>query len=351
MSKLKIERPDEKRRVRKRNLIAIACVLVLLTPFIVGGGWLWFQVNAFGDPGKEVTIDIAKGSSTSTIGSILENHKVVRSGSAFAVYSKLARRGPYQAGQYEIATNISASQAARILEKGPKINYEAFSIIPGQRLADVGANVDELPNMSGEKFLSLSQSGEFVSKFLPEGSTNLEGLLLPETYSISDTETEGDILRRAMEEFDARAQANGLSGEQHGLTTYQLIIVASLIEKEARYVDDRPMIASVIYNRLGINMRLQIDASVIYGQGRGSGAPTSAELKQDTPFNTYTRAGLPPTPISMISMASLRAALDPAESEYLYYVIKNSQTGEHAFAKTYDEHLANIEKAKASGDL
>jgi UPF0755 protein len=351
MTKLKIERPEEKKRVRKRNIAALVVVLVLLTPFLLGGMWLWFQINSFGSAGKPVTINIPTGTGTTGIGDILEDKDVVRSGTAFAVYSRLANRGPYQAGQYSVPTNISASEAATVLEKGPKINYEKFSIIPGQRLIDVQNNVDDLPELSGETFGEVASSGQYRSRYQPTDSTNLEGLLLPETYSISDTETEANIIQRALQEFDARAQANGLTGDANGLSPYEIIIVASLIEKEARYVEDRPLIASVIYNRLAIDMRLQIDASVIYGAGRSGGSLSRAELQTDTPYNTYTRSGLPPTPISMISMASLRAALNPAESNYLYYVISDAETGEHAFAETFEEHLVNIQKAKDSGDL
>ena len=351
MSKFKIHKPQEKIRARKRTTATLIVVFILLLPFLFGGGWLWFQIHAFGDPGSKVTIEITQGSGVSEIGSILEKNDVVRSGTAFAFYSKFARRGPYQAGQYEMQKNIDASQAASILEKGPIINYDKFTIIPGERLVDVKSNVDKLPKMTAEGFQAILDTGVYKSRYQPEGSSNLEGLLLPETYQISTTETEDDIIRRSLQEFDARAQNNGLSGDFKGLTPYQLITVASLIEKEARFADDRPLIASVIYNRLAAGMPLQIDATVLYGLGRSSGSLSNADLKTDTPYNTYTRKGLVPTPISMISMESLRAALNPADTSYLYYVLINPDTGEHAFAKTYEEHLKNIEQAKANGAL
>lgn len=351
MSKFKIQRPDEKQRARKRNFATFTVVILLLLPFILGGAWFWLQLNTLGSPGKVVSVDIPKGSGVSAIGSILEKNSVVKSGSAFSIYSKLARRGPYQAGQYEMPTNIDASQAATILEKGPKINYDAFTIIPGERLVDVQAKVDDLPNMTAEGFQSVLDSHRYVSKFQPTPETSAEGLLLPETYSISSSETEADLIRRAMEEFDARASANGLTGSFNGYSAYQLITIASLIEKEARYSEDRPKIASVIYNRLAQGMPLQIDATVLYGLGRSGGSLSIGDLKVDTPYNTYIHTGLVPTPISMISMDSLRAALNPADTDYLYYVLIDSKTGQHAFSKTYDEHLQNIEKAKQNGAL
>ena len=124
-----------------------------------------------------------------------------------------------------------------------------------------------------------------------------------------------------------------------------------MIEKEARFEGDRKLIASVIYNRLSKDMLLQIDATVLYGLGKSGGSLSLADLKVDGPYNTYINKGLVPTPISMISMSSLRAALNPEPSTFLYYVLKDAKTGEHAFANTYQEHLANIEKAKQDGAL
>lgn len=351
MSKLKIQRPEEKVRVRRRNALTLFVVLLLLSPFIFGGAWLWFQINTFGSPGEKVSIEIAKGSGVSEIGETLEKNGVVKSGRGFAIYTKLNRRGPYQAGQYEINKNLDAGQAASVLEKGPKINYDKFTIIPGQRLIDVQKNVGKLPGLSSEKFNQAASSGIYKSKFMPPESTNLEGFLLPETYQISSSENEEDIIRRSLEEFEARAQTNGLNGDANGYSAYQIVTIASLIEKEARYEDDRALISSVIYNRLKMDMLLQIDATVLYGLGRSGGSLSKSDLAKDTPFNTYTRKGLVPTPISMISMSSLRAALEPAESDYLFYVLIDAKTGKHAFSKTYEEHLNNIEIAKQNGAL
>ncbi|MFN8015189.1 MAG: endolytic transglycosylase MltG [Acidimicrobiia bacterium] len=351
MSRFKIQKKNEKVRARKRNIATLLAILFLLMPFILGSFWLWYQISAFGDPGKAIAIEIPKGTSTTGIGKVLEKNNVVRSGTAFAIYSKLKSRGPFQAGQYKIKTNISAAQAASVLEKGPIINYDNFTIIPGQRLQDIKSYVGKLPNMTADKFQEILDSNKYRSKFQPDGVNNLEGFLLPETYQISTTENEEDIIRRSLQEFDARAQNNGLDGEVNGLNPYQIITLASLIEKEAQRDDERAKIASVIYNRLSINMPLQIDASVLYGLGRGSGSLTTKDLKTNTPFNTYTNKGLPPSPISMISMKSLGAALNPETTEYLYYVLIDKKTGKHAFSKTYQEHLANIEIAKQNGAL
>ena len=351
MSKFKIQTLSEKLRARKRTRATLIVVLVLLLPFLIAGSWFWLQINPITGAGEKVEFVIERGSGTSAIGEILEKNGVVNSGTAFAYYSKLARRGPYQAGTYELNKNLGARDAATVLEKGPIVNYDSFTIIPGQRLIDVKTNVAKLPNLSEQGFQTGLDSGAFRSKFQPEQVTTLEGLLLPETYSISTSETESDIIRRSLQEFDARATANGLAGDYNGYSAYEIIVIASMIEKEARFEGDRKLIASVIYNRLSKDMLLQIDATVLYGLGKSGGSLSLADLKVDGPYNTYINKGLVPTPISMISMSSLRAALNPEPSTFLYYVLKDAKTGEHAFANTYQEHLANIEKAKQDGAL
>ncbi len=351
MSRLKIERPTEILRVKRRKRATLLVISILLLPFLLAGSWFYLQVKPISSAGAKVKIVIERGSGVSQIGQVLEKNGVIGSANAFVLYSKSARRGPYQAGTYELHKNLGARAAAIVLEKGPIINYDKFTIIPGQRLVDVIENVGKLPNFSSERLRQELDSGVYRSKFQPEEINTLEGLLLPETYSISSSETEKDIIRRSLQEFDARARANGLEDEHNGFSAYEIIIIASLIEKEARYEGDKELIASVIYNRLKIDMLLQIDATVLYGLGRSGGSLSINNLQTDTPFNTYIHKGLVPTPISMISMSSLRAALNPAQSNYLYYVLKNSETGEHEFAQTYEQHLANIEKAKSNGVL
>jgi UPF0755 protein len=351
MSKLKITKPKEKRRLRKRNRKTVIGLLIFLSPIFIFAAYMWFNISSIGSPGKKTTVEIVSGSSVSDIGNTLEANGIVNSGTAFSLYSKISTRGPYQAGKYEMRKNIGASAAADVLEKGPKINYDNFTIIPGERLVDVANNIGELPGLSVENFNEIVNAGDYRSKFMPQGTNNLEGFLLPETYRVSAGENEGDLIRNSLQSFEARAQANGLISDFRGLTPYQVIIVASLIEKEARFSDDRTKIASVIYNRLEKDMLLQIDATVLYGLGKNGGALSLSDLEKDTPYNTYLHKGLPSTPISMISMDSLLAALNPADTTFLFYVLTDADTGEHKFANTYEEHLVNISDSKSRGVL
>ena len=351
MARLKITKPKEKKRVKKRNRKTLIGISIFLIPILIFSAYMWYSISAIGSPGKKMTLNITSGSSTALIGDVLEKNDIINSGTAFTFYSKLAGRGPYQAGQYEFRKNIGASVAADILEKGPVISYDKFTIIPGQRLSEISKNVGKLPGLSSHAFEVIASEGDYRSKYMPEGINNLEGFLLPETYQVSSGENEGDIIRNSLQSFETRAELNGLSVPFRNLTAYQVVTVASLIEKEARFPGDRDKIASVIYNRLAINMPLQIDATVLYGLGRSSGSLSKKDLATDTPYNSYLYKGIPSTPISMISMASLKAALNPADTQYLYYVLTDKKTGEHKFARTYEEHLANIADSKARGVL
>jgi UPF0755 protein len=351
MSRLKITKPKERRRLKRRNRKTLIAIAIFLTPLIIISGFMWYNISAIGSPGKKVTIEIVPGSSTNKIAEILEKNGIINSAKVFAIYSKLGSRGPFQSGKYEIQKNLGASKAADALEKGPKINYENFTIIPGERIVDISKKAGELPGLTTKRFDEILKEGDYRSKFMPAETNNLEGFLLPETYLIASGENEGDLIRNSLQSCETRAELNGLTSEFKGLTPYQIVIVASLIEKEARFDGDRTKIASVIYNRLEIGMPLQIDATVLYGLGRSGGSLSNADLKKDTPFNTYLNKGLPPTPISMISMDSLKAALNPADTDFMFYVLTDKKTGEHKFGKTYEEHLLNIEDAKSRGVL
>jgi UPF0755 protein len=176
--------------------------------------------------------------------------------------------------------------------------------------------------------------------------------LWPDTYRVGDTEDEIDVIGSMVSQFEQHADALGLEfATTHGLTPYQILTVASLIEAEAKLDEDRPLIASVIYNRLREGMPLQIDATVLYASGDPDKQTiTEADLAFDSPFNTYVHGGLPPTPISSVTEASLNAALRPADTPYFFYVIGDAN-GKHVFAETGEQHEANVNAARAAGLL
>jgi len=207
-----------------------------------------------------------------------------------------------------------------------------------------------------------------VSAFRPQGVTSLEGLLFPDTYQVSNADNEPQVVERMVTLMERVANQEDIETKAaiQGRTPYEVLIVASMIEKEAKLDEDRPKIARVIYNRLYLGMPLQIDATLLYGQPRGTSP--SAMRDVDTPYNTYMHTGLPPTPIANPGRASIQAALNPSANPsvgdpicqvlpdptqnciYLYYVLANEQGG-HAFAVTLEQHEANVQRARDLGLL
>jgi UPF0755 protein len=220
---------------------------------------------------------------------------------------------------------------------------------PGFTLKQIADRVGQIPGHTAAKFLAAAAAGTSRSKYQPAGTNVLEGLLFPDTYFVGAKETDDSILKRLVSHFDQIADKDGLASSTK-VTSYQALIVASLVEKEVKVPEEAPTIAAVIYNRLAKKMQLQIDATLCYAKGGCPPLPTDADKKLTSPYNTYAIAGLPPTPIASVSEVSLKAALAPANVPYLYYVISDS-AGHHAFATTNDEQNKNVAAARAKGLL
>jgi UPF0755 protein len=223
----------------------------------------------------------------------------------------------------------------------------------------------EINHISAAEFTKALTNGSVKSKYLPKGQKSLEGLLFPDTYQVAGNETAAKVAQRMSDLMLRVGNQEGLDNAptRVGVTPYQALIVASIIEREAKTDADRYKIARVIYNRLFFGMPLQVDATLFYGQ---DASKSFDELKAiDSPYNSYLHAGLPPTPIANPGRASIRAALNPAANPlpgdplckslpndspcvYLYYVLSDAK-GNHAFAVTAEQHAANVARARAAG--
>jgi len=202
-----------------------------------------------------------------------------------------------------------------------------------------------------DTFLQVAQSGAVRSKYQPPEVASPEGLLYPDTYFVSKDETDDQILTRLVSAFDQKADEVGLAAPNAaGLSPYQTIVAASLVEREAKLDEDRPLISAVIHNRLVAGTPLQIDATVCFAKGGCTESPSAADLAVDSQYNTYRVAGLPPTPISSVTAKSLRAAQNPSAEPYLFYVLSD-KNGKHKFATTQEEHERNVEEARQKGLL
>lgn len=254
------------------------------------------------------------------------------------------------------------------LRTPPERTFTRVTFPEGFTLRQISARLGSVVDkMTAEGLMDAASSGEIRPRFLPDGQSSLEGLLFPDTYQVSNSESEGQVIERmvAMMERIARQEDLEDRADQLGLTPYEVLIIASMIEREAKIDEDRPKISAVIRNRLQLGMLLQIDATLYY---ENSTDISFSELRTiDSPYNSYMYRGLPPTPIANPGRASIRAALypappptpgdpicrplpDPTRCSYLYYVLADERGG-HAFAATAEQHENNVRIALAAGLL
>lgn len=310
--------------------------------------------------GLDVEIEIPPGASASAIGAILEAGGVIESSRAFE--NAVRERGDssrLKAGFYAMTTGMAVDDAIDTLVEGPApVETFRLTVIEGLRIDEMLASIAAQTDFDPAELRQLLLDGSVVSPFLPdelpEGTDPIvawEGLLAPDTFEFEvDVEPEV-VLQRLADLLALRLERQDWSAlDDLGLTPYDGLIIASLIEREAKVDIDRELISSVIYNRLDIGQALQIDATVIYAMGENPGRVLERDLEIDSPWNTYRNPGLPPTPIAGVRLASLAAAADPAETGFFYYVLF-TEDGEHAFAETLDEHNRNVAEARANGIL
>lgn len=339
---------------RARRWVILTLIVLVASAATVGGAvtWVRHQMNPPGAPGADVAVTIKAGSSTPAIAKTLSRAGVIGDDRVFAYWAKLNGKGPFLAGDYVLKKRSDYSVVAAALTKGTAPGFDRFVVPEGLRLQEVAARVGQLPGRSAERFVQLASEGPARSRYQPAGGTNLEGFLYPSTYFLDKKATEATVIDRMVNAFDSvaddvdlREGANALK-----LTPYQVVIVASLIEREAKVPEDRARIAEVMYNRLAKSMPLQIDATLLYAQGRTSGSLTDKDKLTASPYNTYLNKGLPPAPIASPGRASLEAALHPDSGPFLYYVVTDA-AGHHAFAATLDEHNKNVALARSRGLL
>lgn len=311
------------------------------------------QFDPAGPPGKEVTVQIKSGSSFSAVAGQLERAGVVPSGWALRMWAKVDGVPVVKAGEYTFHANSSDGQALRVMATGPKTPTDKLVIPEGLTLKQIAQRVGALPGMSAQRFLDLANGGTIRSQYEPGDVNSLEGLLFPDTYLLSSSDNERTLLQRMVNEFNSYASQLGVdqADQRVGHSPFETIIIASMIEAEAKVPDDRGKISQVINNRLFKAMPLQIDATVLYALGEHKSRVTNDDLKVRSPYNTYRVQGLPPGPICSPGKASIEAALNPTPGTWLYYVVTDPSTGAHSFATTEDEYRANLQRAREAGAL
>ena len=344
---------------RRRGSNLKGCVAVLIAAAVVIGGFYFVLTRGvelirdqfssaedFGGPGRgKVTFEVHEGDSLAAMGRNLKKQGVVASVQAFteAAAAEPASTG-IQVGFYRLQKEMPAADALEVLVDPDNILKNTVTVPEGLRVADIVDVLADKTDFSKAQYEKvLANPGGLGLPSYANG--NAEGYLFPSTYDLGPKETPESILKSMVARWKQAADDADLEGraEELGYTPAELMIVASLVEAEAARDEDRGKVARVIYNRLEgdeTNGLLQIDASVNYGLQQELGvALTTEQLQQDTPYNTYTRPGLPPTPIEAPGDAAIAAAAAPTEGDWYYYVTTNLRTGETKFASTYPEFL------------
>ena len=310
-------------------------------------------------PGVEVTVVVPAGSSARAISNQLEDQAVIADGSAFL--AEVEQRGAtdqLKAGTYVLVSGADYDVLIGELVAGAPTESARLTVIEGLRIEEMLESIAAQTPHTVDELSAVLLDGTVNSAFLvdagPQGMPELtrwEGLLSPDTYQFNVDASPEVILQRLADTLASRMDTVDWSLlEERGLTPYDGLIIASLIEKEAKLEEERPLISSVIHNRLESGQALQIDATIIYALDNEAREVTFADLEIDSPYNTYQRFGLPPTPISGVRVSSLQAAADPAETDYLYYVLID-EDGTHGFSETLEEHEALKRQAKEDGVL
>lgn len=325
-------------------------VVIGIVVAVVAGLYVKGQINGSAS-GPDVQLTIPKGSSATAIAEILEDKEVVSSATVFRLYVRVKGVDGFQAGDYTLRRRQPYSQVIGALRKGPEITMDRITIPEGFVLTQIAERVGRLPGRSAEKFLELANSGQVRSEFQPDGNNNLEGLLLPDTFFVTEKDDERAILERMVSAFDQEATSMGIreAATRFNLTPYEVVTVASMVEREAKVDGDRGKVASVIYNRLRKKMTLGIDATLLYAL-KGDAVELSKRPNQPSPYNTRLIPGLPPTPIASPGRASLQAAIAPEETDFIYYVL-TSADGYHAFTASAAEFNRLVADARRKGLL
>jgi UPF0755 protein len=334
-------------RHRWRSLVLVGLGLVVL---VVVAGTLWVRAEASpsGPPGAQVILTVHSGGGVDQLASALQSRSVIGSGLAYRIWSRFHSTPAILPGAYAFDKNSSFGTVGAVVSAGP--NVFDLDIPPGFTVSEVAERVGQFPGYDATSFESLATSGTVRSPWQPAGSTNLDGLLGTGEYTLVPGETATTLLSKMINRFDVEADQIGLAAgaAKLGFTPYQIITIASIVEKEGVLAKNMGPVARVIYNRLAADMPLQMDSTVLYAEGRDGGTVTSQDLELQSPYNTYLNKGLTPTPTSFPSRQALEAALDPPPGSWLYFVVVQSD-GTEAFADTFAQQEANEALAAQRG--
>ncbi len=330
--------------------------IVALAVFFIFYMWYKHEINKpVSGSSESISFSIEPGESIDSIVTRLKEEDLIDSAFVFKLYLKLNKKGnKIQAGDFVIAKNVNMVQLADILSNAQNLNIVKVTIIEGlnyREIADYLSTVFssyDKSQFSKEDFLQIVEDPDntvftsdvqnFLNTYKPP-QKSLEGFLYPDTYEFDvDVDTKF-IIESLLKNFLAK-----ISNLELNEDFYDDLILASIVEKESLTDEEKPYIASVFVNRLQIGMPLQSDATVNYVTDKDNPRPNYSDLKIDSPYNTYKYTGLPPTPICNPRVKSIKSAINPADTDYYFFIHEQTGSGQVHFAETYNEHLKNIQK-------
>ncbi len=365
--------PVEDMRANRRGLrwavygVGIFVTLAIIAAGVVG---LWYvrRVDPPGDAGAAVNFTVNKGDTLDKVAARLKADGLISSESLFTWYVDHHGGLTLTEGYYRIRKSDHMGNIMLVLGTPPSETFTKITFPEGFTMAKMAARLQKnMPRLTASAFEAAAGSNALRSKFQPLDVTSLEGLLFPDTYQVSNIETVTMLMRRMVAQLDRVGGQEKLEEKaaQLGYSPYQVLIVASMIEREAKTAVDRPLVARVIYNRLFLGMNLDIDATLYYNQPPDTPFPVLKAT--DSPYNTYLHPGLPPTPIANPGRDAIHAALNPAppltendplckdlpagEVCALKYYVLSDVVGNHKFAVTLAQHDKNVEEARNQGLL
>ncbi|UFT97865.1 endolytic transglycosylase MltG [Radiobacillus kanasensis] len=354
------QRLEEARTVRKIVVIALSVLGAIL---IIAGISGYIYVSSALKPvdpndDSKVSIEIPMGSSTSQIAGILEENGIIEDSMIFRFYIKFNNATQFQAGEYELSPSMKLEEIIDALQTGKVLKEPVITVtIPeGKTIEDIAALFAEKANIKEQEFLDKVNDRKYVEKLIdsypsilsdaildPEIRAPLEGYLFAATYEfyVKDPSVES-IIHSMLEKTEAVVEPYLDSISEKDMTVHEALTMASLVENEARTEEERKTIAGVFYNRLDTGMMLQTDPTVLYALGEHKDRVLFEDLKVESPYNTYVVTGLPIGPISNFAENSLQAVLEPAETNYMYFIAADD--GNIYYSETYEEHQQLTEK-------
>ncbi len=320
-------------------LLRLAALVVVIA--VAAGAWIAYRVNqpykGFNDP---VFVEFGRGTSSRSIATTLAAKGLIEQPWLFLAARGMRRNVNLQAGEYRFDKPASPLEIISRLARGD-IYYMELLVPEGFNMYEVADAVAKLGTMRAETFLAAAKNPTMIRDLDP-GAPSLEGYLFPNKYRVYRHTTAQQICRRMTGEFRERWKALNSGANVHNVVT-----LASMVEREAKRPEERPMVASVFQNRLRIGMKLDCDPTTVYAallENRYRGTIHRSDLANPSPWNTYQHKGLPPGPIANPGLSSIEAALAPADTPYLYFVAKADGTGGHNFSASLGEHTVNVAK-------